>query len=117
MVTNSLHKIILTLFQKMHQMCIKYPCNATSLILGTLLFTEDHHVYLYCLKDIHSRLAHTTPLDLDLASIGLASEVRVLDTIDLLGQMDYVVFPTLDMIPTKKCVDFARTLKDLFTLV
>ena len=99
------------------QTCIMYPSNSTSLILGTSLFREDHNVYLYCPRDIHARMAHTIPLDLDIASFGLASEVHSIDTLDLLVEMDFVVFPTLDVLPNRKRSEFASTLKDLFWLV
>ena len=93
-----------------------YPNNNTSLILGKSLFREDHNLFLYCPHDIHTRMAHTIPLDLDLASIGLTSAVKTVDNLDHLSSMDYVIFPMLDVLPNKRRFDFADTLKDLFRL-
>ena len=94
-----------------------YPNNNTSLILGKYLFREDHNLFLYCPHDIHTRMAHTVPFDLDIASIGLTSNVQTVDKLDHLAEMDFIVFPTLDVLPQKKRVDFADTLEDLFGLV
>ena len=94
-----------------------YPNNNTSLILGKYLFREDHNLFLYCPRDIHTRMAHTVPFDIDIASIGLSSQVHTVDKLDHLADMDYIVFPTLDVLPHKKRVEFSNTLSDLFGLV
>ena len=94
-----------------------FPNSSTSLILGRSLLREDINVSLHCPEDVHSRMAHTIPLDLEYASCGLAVNVRTLDTLVSLEDMDFVIFPTLDVLPDKRRADFASTLKDLFRLV
>ena len=76
--------------------CIKYPNNSTSLILGRALLRDDHNVFLFCPSDTHRRLAHTIPLDLQYAAIGLQGTVTVIESAAELQQMDFVIFPALD---------------------
>ena len=99
------------------QACIMFPNNSTSLILVRSLLREDLHISLYCPEDVHMRMAHTIPLDLEFASTGLDVNVRTVDTLDHLEDMDFVVFPALDVLPEKKRSEFAGTLKELFRLV
>ena len=76
----------------------------TSTIVNT--FVVDRYVNL---------LSDT--LDLEFASTGLDVNVRTVDTLDHLEDMDFVVFPALDVLPDKKRSEFASTLKELFRLV
>ena len=94
-----------------------FPNSSTSLILGLSMLREDMNLSLYCPGDVHVRMAHSIPLDLELASINLDVDVRLVDTLDHLSNMDYVVFPSLDVLPDKRRADFASSLKDLFRLV
>ena len=57
-----------------------YPNNSTSLILGRSLLREEHDIYLYCPNEGTKRLAHTYPLELQIASLGLDVNVIVVET-------------------------------------
>ena len=93
---------------------IMYPTNATSLILGRKLISEEHDIYLYTPGDIHKRQAQTTPDELQLASLGLKSSVKVLENLEKMGMMNNVIFPTLDVVPDDKRTEFAKTCNELF---
>ena len=94
--------------------CIMYPNNSTSLILGRSLLREDHDIFLYCPSEATKRLAHTCPLELKIASLGLDNNVHEVDTLEELENMDYMIFPTMDVLPDKKRADFANKLRQIF---
>ena len=93
---------------------IMFPTNATSLILGRKLISEEHDLYLYCPLDVHKRQAQTTPQDLKIAALGLNTCVTVLDSLEKMEMMNYIYFPTLDVLPDNKRTDFGKTCKELF---
>ena len=91
-----------------------YPTNATALILGRKLIAFEHNLFLFCPQDVHKRQAHTIPDDLRIASVGLQSTVTVLDSLDTLESIRLIVFPTLDVWPENKRIDFSETCRELF---
>ena len=99
---------------KMLNSCIMYPNNTTSLILGRSLLREEHDIYLHCPSEATKRLAHTYPLELKIASLGLDMTVHEVDTLEELQNMDFIIFPTLDVLPDKKRADFANKLRQIF---
>ena len=99
------------------QTCIMYPNSSTSLILGRRLLREEHDLFLYCPQDCHRRMAHTIPVDLQMACLGLSMTVKETATLEHLGNMDNIIFPTIDVLPDKKRVEFARIMGKLFRLI
>ena len=91
-----------------------YPTNATSLILGRKLISSEHNLYLYCPLDVHKRQAQTIPDDLRIAALGLPNQVEVLESLEKLSAMHVVLFPTLDVLPANKRLDFGKTCHQLF---
>jgi hypothetical protein len=94
-----------------------FPSNATSLILGRRLINAEHNLALYCPNEVHTRQAATIPDDLRIASLGLGITVEVKDTLDNLDTIDFLLFPTLDMLPHNKRSEFGQMCQDLFRLV
>ena len=45
---------------------IMFPLNSTALIVGRDLINADHEVSLYSPDDVHKKLAHTIPADLEI---------------------------------------------------
>ena len=91
-----------------------FPTNATTLILGRRLIASEHNLSLYCPLDVHKRQAHTVPVELEIASLGLGLLVEQVENLDKLDTVDFLIFPTLDLDHAEKRVDFAKMCKDLF---
>ena len=91
-----------------------FPLNATALMLGRRLIHADHNLSLYCPEEIHKKLAHTIPADLEMEALALTNVVKEVDTLEDLKLNDFVIFPTLDLDPTEPRSDFALMCKDLF---
>ena len=94
-----------------------YPTNATTLILGRRLISSDHRLSLFCPTDVHKRLAHTIPADLEIAALGLGISVEEVDTFNNLASVDFLIFPTLDVLHENKRSDFGKMCNDLFRWV
>lgn len=93
---------------------IMFPCNPTSLILGRRLISAEHNIYLYSPNEVHARQAATIPSDLQIAALGLGMTVDVKKTLDTLKEVDLVIFPTLDMLPSTKRSEFGQMCQTLF---
>ena len=85
-----------------------YPNSSTSLILGRRLLREDVDLYLFTPKDVHRRMADTIPCDLEIAALGLTNQVQDLASLEELETMDFILFPSFDVLPDKKRSDFAQ---------
>lgn len=88
--------------------CIMYPNSCTSLILGRRLLREEVDLFLYAPKDVHRRMADTIPCDLEIAALGLTNEVREIASLEDLETMDFVIYPSFDVLPDKKRSEFAQ---------
>ena len=93
---------------------IFYPNNSTSLILGRNLLKEDHEIFLYMPKEVHKQMAHTIPQELEIVGMNMACKSYTLENLERLKEMDFLIFPTLDVLPMKKREDFVKMLRDLF---
>ena len=93
---------------------IMFPTTPTSLILGKQLLAEDHNILLYCPNEVHRKQAGSIPDDLRIAALGLEVKVVVVANLDKFGDMDFILFPNLDLMPHEKRSDFALTCRDLF---
>ena len=91
-----------------------FPNTATSLILGKFLLANDHNVYLYCPHEVNARLAGTIPNDLKIAALDQTCTVEVVKTLEHLENMDFVIFPNLDVLPHDRRLNFAEICRDLF---
>ena len=98
----------------MFETCLMYPNSSTSLILGRRLLREDHNLTIYVPKDVHRRMAHTIPSDLEISCIGLAVTVKEVADLSGLASMDYVIFPSIDVLPDKNRAEFAEIMGKLF---
>ena len=70
---------------------------------------------LYIRRNIHQRMAHTIPTDLEIASIGI-SGASVTETADItdLASMDFIIFKSMDVLPKKSRSTFANIMGNLF---
>ena len=91
-----------------------YPTSGTSLILGKYLLSNDHSLYLYCPNEVHIRQAGTIPFDLKVAALGLSETVQVVENLDQLSEMDFIVYPNLDVLPHDRRSDFGLICRDIF---
>ena len=94
-----------------------FPLSAASSHLGKQLLTNDYNVYLYVPNDVHVRQAGTLPVDLKIAALSLSVNVELVTTLDNLESMDFVIFPTLDVVPSDKRSDFLHMCRELFRLM
>ena len=97
-----------------HETVIMYPGISTSLLIGKRLLTSGHNIHLFCPNSVHLRMAGTVPKDLRIVALGGNSTVQVVDNFDSLERMDFIIFPTLDVLPDKSRSDFAQMCRDLF---
>ena len=94
-----------------------YPTSATCLMMGRRLLSDlDHDVSLYCPNETHLRQAGTVPTDLRLASLGLGTNVHIVENLDSLDTMDFILFPTLDVLPFNTRAQYAQMCRSLFRL-
>ena len=91
-----------------------YPTSGTSLILGKYLLSNDHSLYLYFPNEVHIRQAGTIPFDLKVAALGLSETVQVVENLDQLSEMDFIVYPNLDVLPHDRRSDFGQICRDIF---
>ena len=69
---------------------------------------------LFTPKDVHRRMADTIPCDLEIAALGLTNEVREVATLEELETMDFILFPSFDVLPDKKRSEFAQIMSREF---
>eukprot|EP00092_Neocalanus_flemingeri_P101824 GFUD01130185.1.p1 GENE.GFUD01130185.1~~GFUD01130185.1.p1 ORF type:complete len:280 (-),score=16.46 GFUD01130185.1:62-901(-) len=96
------------------QTIIMYPMNATSLILGRKLLSNDHNLSLYCPEDVHKRQVNTISNDLKISALGLMNTVEEVDTLEKFPTADLVIFPTLECLPQSSRSDFGKMCRNLF---
>ena len=99
------------------QTMLMYPTNATSLISGKGLLLADHNLSLYCPHPVHQRQAGTVPADLTLAAKGVGRTVQVVENLASLGDMDFIIFPLLDILPHMTRSEYGRMCRELFRWV
>ena len=97
--------------------CLMYPCNATALILGRHLLTSGHDISLFCPTDLHLRQALTMPVELGFLARSLGRSCNLMENLDSLNTVDFLIFPTLDIDPSEKRENLATMIKDLFQWV
>ena len=93
---------------------IMYPANSTVIMLGRRLLSNEHNISFYSPLDVHKRLAHTIPVDLEIAAMGLGVLVNQVEDLKSLKEVDFLIYPTLDLDPLEKREDYAKTCLDLF---
>ena len=93
---------------------IMFPLNSTALIVGRDLINADHEVSLYSPDDVHKKLAHTIPADLEIEVLGKTGSVKQVETLEEFPSINHIIFPTLDVDPSESRSDFASLCKDLF---
>ena len=93
---------------------IMYPANSTVIMLGRRLLSNEHNISFYSPLDVHKRLAHTIPVDLEIAAMGLGVLVNQVEDLKSLKEVDFLIYPTLDLDPLEKREDYAKTGLDLF---
>ena len=96
------------------QTIIMYPTNATSLMLGRRLISEGHNLSLFCPNDTHIRQAYSIPTELKLAAVDAGTTVETRSSIDCFPSMDFVLFPTLDVLPDLDRPALGKICRDLF---
>ena len=99
----------------MAKICIMYPNNSTSVMLGHYLASELHHVAYYVPEQgPHELAAFTCVEEVKIASAGLDTTVVKLTSCKSLSTYDYDVFPLLDVDPEKPRQSFASMCRNLF---
>ena len=76
---------------------IMYPSNSAVLVLGRRLISNEHNISFYSPLDVHKRLAHTIPVDLEIAAMGLGVDVNQVEDLKSLKDVDFLIYPTLDL--------------------
>ena len=100
----------------MSQICIMYPNNSTSVILGHHLASELHHVsYLVPEQGPHQAAAFTCVDEVKIASSGLDTSVKKITDCKAINGYDYIVFPVLDVDPGEPRQSLAIMCRNLFT--
>ena len=59
-------------------------------------------------------MADTIPCELEIAALGLTNEVREVATLEELETMDFILFPSFDVLPDKKRSEFAQIMSREF---
>ena len=93
---------------------IMYPGTSVSLLIGKRLITSGHNLHLFCPNAVHLRMAGTVPADLKVAALDGGSTVQVVEDVGSLEIMDFIIFPTLDVLPEKSRPDFGLMCRNLF---
>lgn len=93
---------------------IMYPSNSTVLVLARRLISNEHNITFYSPQEVHKRLAHTIPADLEIAAMGLGVLVKEVEDLKSLKEVDFLIFPTLDLDHLEKREDYAKMCLDLF---
>ena len=93
---------------------IMYPGTSVSLLIGKRLITSGHNLHLFCPNAVHLRMAGTVPADLKIAALEWGSTVKVVEDVGSLEIMDFIIFPTLDVLPEKSRPDFGQMCRNLF---
>lgn len=93
---------------------IMYPGTSVSLLIGKRLITSGHNLHLFCPNAVHLRMAGTVPADLKIVALEGGSTVQVVEDVGNLGIMDFIIFPTLDVLPEKSRQDFGQMCRNLF---
>ena len=91
-----------------------FPTKATSLILGRRLINMEHNLSLFCPDEVHCKQAATVPMDLKIAALGLGITVSLKDKVESLKEMDYIIFPTVDMLPHNTRTEYGKMCQSLF---
>ena len=98
----------------MQETVIMFPGISTSLLIGKRLITSGHNLHLFCPNAVHLRMAGTVPADLKIAALEWGSTVHVVEDVYILQNMDFIIFPTLDVLPEKSRPDFGLMCRNLF---
>ena len=101
-------------FQMPFHTMIMYPTNSTALVLGRRLISNDHNISFYSPLDVHKRLAHTSPVDLEIAAMGMGVAINQVEDLKSLKEVDFLIYPTLDLDHLEKREDYAKMCLDLF---
>ena len=91
-----------------------FPTNPTSLILGRRLISEGYDLALYCPNDTHLSQATSIPTYLKIAALDAGTTVEIKSAIDCFPSMQFLIFPTLDVLPHLDRPAFANICQDLF---
>ena len=86
---------------------IIFPNSITSLRLAEGLLNEGHDLYLYLPTEVHKKWSYTLPLELQILAAGLPNSVTVVTDLQQLIHMNFVVIPSLDVLPEKTRADFS----------
>ena len=86
---------------------IFYPYNGVSTILGSQLLDSGHNIFFYIPSDLHMDMAYTVPHDLKVKVLGSDRIVDVCDSLENTQDMDFIIYPSLDVLPEKSRKAFA----------
>ena len=83
----------------MHESMIVYPSVTTCLLLGKRLVTSGHNLTLLCPNAVFRQMAGTLASDLKIAALDAGTTVEIKSAIDCFPSMQFLSFPTLDVLP------------------
>lgn len=99
----------------MANICIMFPNNSTSVILGHFLVSDLNNVSFFIPETGPHEMASFSCIDeVRIAAAGLDSTVDKISDYSKLDKFDYVIFPLLDLDPRRPRNFYATMLKNLF---
>ena len=94
--------------------CIMFPNNSTSVMIGQFLVSELQNVGFFITEGTHEQAAFTCYEEVKLASAGLDCTVSKLKEYSDISKFDFVIFPCLDVKPRNSRKEFAGMCRNLF---
>ena len=94
--------------------CIMFPNNSTSVFLGQSVTSELSNLAYFIPEGFIEQAAYTTVNEVKLASVGLDCKVVKINSVDLMEEFDYVIFPSLNVNPRKSSTEFSVMCGNLF---
>ena len=71
-------------------------------------------VWFYCPDEIHRSMAGTIPDELTIECQKLSKEISVVRNLNEVQEIDYIVFPLLDLLPYKERSFYASMCRNIF---
>ena len=90
------------------------PHSSTSLTLACGQVRESHNVIFYCPSENYKSMAGTIPADLELTYMKLPNAIEVIKKLNHLHQIDFILVPSLDVLPDKPREEYAKLCNETF---
>ena len=90
------------------------PHSSTSLLLACGLVREGQNVVFYSPSENYRSMAGSIPADLELTYMKLPNAIEVINRLDHLHQIDFILVPSLDVLPDKPREEYAKLCNETF---